>query len=516
MTQPPLSPDQSETDRIDRLTRRLDREREARRQAEALLEERSRQLYLANCALARQAQELEQRVVQRTAELVQERERALALAQQDQLTGLANRRSFTAVLADACQKRRLNGGRVTVVLIDMDQFKIINDAHGHEAGDVVLREIASRLALACEGGTAARLGGDEFALILDHLPDSEADQAFVGRLGAMLGQPVSFNSRQLDVSASIGYASLPDHAASSTELLRHADLALYVSKKAGLSLATGFDDDLWAEANERRLLELELVLAMDRQEIGPWYQPIVDGANQRVLGVEVLARWHHPYRGLVLPGVFLPLAEERNLLGQLFTQIAMQACTETAPLVRSGKLAYVSINVSPSQFKSGSIAAAVGLILNQTGFPATSLVVEITEDLIMSDLARARRELRELAQLGVRIALDDFGTGYSNISSLSSLPIQWLKLDRSLISRVGDDRVGQVIVQAVLQMAQALSMDVVAEGIETEVQARWLVQAGCRKHQGFLYGRPAPFDELQLTLPKEIKIEQDARIAQRS
>ncbi|MVA34027.1 putative bifunctional diguanylate cyclase/phosphodiesterase [Agrobacterium vitis] len=486
----------SDLDRIDRLTRRLEREREARRQAETLLEARARELYMANCQLARQAEDLEQRVMQRTAELVQERERAMALAQQDQLTGLANRRSFTAVLTDTCQKSRLRGDRITVILVDMDRFKLINDAYGHEAGDAVLREFASRLMVAAGPGTVARLGGDEFALILDHLPDATADHAFVSSFRASLQEPVLFNGKRLEVSASIGYASLPDHAASSTELLRHADMALYVSKKAGLSLATGFDDDLWAEANERRLLELELVLAMDRHEIMPWYQPIVDGASKRILGVEVLARWHHPYRGLVLPGVFLPLAEERNLLDRLFAQVARAACAQTAPLVKAGKLNYVSVNISPSQFKSGNLAMVIASILEQTGFPATALVVEITEDLIMSDMLRAGRELSELSRLGVRVALDDFGTGYSNISSLSSLPIQWLKLDRSLISRVGDDRVGQVIVQAVLQMAQALGIDVVAEGIETEVQARWLVEAGCRKHQGFLYGRPAPLEDL--------------------
>ncbi|THF53850.1 putative bifunctional diguanylate cyclase/phosphodiesterase [Allorhizobium terrae] len=492
----PISPSGALDDRVERLMRRLEREKSARQQAEALLEERSRELYYANTALAQLAQDLEKRVVARTSELSVEREHAMALAQQDQLTTLLNRRFFTSSLGDLCQKARLRGGRVVVVLVDMDDFKAINDTQGHEGGDIVLREVAQRLSSLVGYGIAARLGGDEFALALSDLPNDMADAVFAQRLIAALNVPVDFNGRKLQISASVGYASMPDHATSSSQLLRHADMALYTSKKAGKGRATGFTDDLRAEADERRLLELELVLAIEKQEIVPWYQTIVDGFTGRTLGVEVLARWHHPYRGLVLPGIFLPLAEERNLLEAIFVQVATKACAEMAPFVAMGKLNYVSLNVSPSQFKTGNITSTIAKILNNTGFPATALVVEITEDLIMSDLGRAASELEELSRLGIRIALDDFGTGYSNIASLSALPIQWIKLDRSLVRKLGENRVGQAIVEAVLQMAAALHIDVVAEGIETEIQSQWLVAAGCRKHQGFLYGRPGPYHEL--------------------
>jgi diguanylate cyclase len=488
--------EEASADRLQRIMRRLERERAARHQAEALLEERSRELYYANTALAQLAQELEKRVIERTSELSSEREHAMALAQQDQLTTLLNRRFFTSTLAELCQKARARGGRLVVVLIDMDDFKSINDTQGHEGGDCVLREVSRRLASVVGYGIAARLGGDEFALALSGLQDDAADAAFAYSVIMALREPVDFNGRRLDISASIGYASLPDHAASSAQLLRHADMALYVSKKAGKGRATGFTDDLRAEADERRLLELELILALERREIVPWYQGIVDGLTRRMIGVEVLARWHHPYRGLVLPGVFLPVAEERNLLEAMFLQIATTACAEMAPLVHAGKLNYVSLNISPSQFRAGNITTVIAKILNDTGFPATALVVEITEDLIMSDLVRAGNELAELSRLGIRIALDDFGTGYSNIASLSALPIQWLKLDRSLVSKLGESRVGQAIVEAVLQMASALHIDVVAEGIETDIQSKWLVAAGCRKHQGFLYSRPGPRDDL--------------------
>jgi diguanylate cyclase len=483
-------------EQLERLKRRLEREKSARHQAEALLEERSRELYLANTALAQLAQDLEQRVIERTAELSSEREHAVALAQQDHLTNLLNRRYFNAKLTELCQKLHYRGGRLVVMLIDMDDFKTINDTQGHEGGDFVLCEVARRLGTIAGRGIAARLGGDEFALALTHLPDDAADQQFVADAMAILCQPVDFNGRRLDISTSVGYASIPDHAASMAQLLRYADMALYVSKKQGKGQATGFTNDLRTEADDRRLLELELVLAVERQEIVPWYQPIVDGLTGRTLGVEVLARWHHPYRGLVLPSVFIPIAEERNLLGSMFLQVATKACTEMAQKVKAGELNYLSLNISPKQFKSGNVASVVEQVLTVTDFPATALVLEITEDLIMSDIARAARELAELSQLGVRIALDDFGTGYSNIAALSVLPIQWLKLDRSLTSKLEGSRVGQAIVEAVLQMAAALHIDVVAEGIENRFQAKWLVSAGCRKHQGFFYGRPGPIEEL--------------------
>lgn len=489
-------PTSAENDRLQRLLRRLEREKSARHQAEALLEERSRELYLANAALAQLAQDLELRVELRTAELSSEREHALALARQDHLTSLLNRRYFTARLAELCQTVGHRGGRLVVLLIDMDDFKAINDTQGHEGGDFVLCEVARRLHNVAVGGIAARLGGDEFALALTDLQDDADSEKFVCSVRDILCQPVDFNGRRLEVSTSIGYASLPDQATSSAQLLRHADMALYVSKKLGKGRATGFTDDLRIKADERRLLELELVLAVERQEIVPWYQPIVDGLTGRTIGAEVLSRWHHPYRGLVLPDMFLPIAEERNLLGAMFLQIATKACVEMAPRVRAGALNYVSLNISPRQFKAGNVAAVVEQILTVTGFPATALVIEITEDLIMSDIARAARELGELTRLGVRIALDDFGTGYSNIASLSELPIQWLKLDRSLIGKLDDSPVGQALVEAVLQMASALHIDVVAEGIETPFQAKWLVAAGCRKHQGFLYGRPGPIEKL--------------------
>lgn len=492
-------------DRLQRLTRRLEREKAARHQAEALLEERSRELYMANAALAQLAQDLELRVEERTVELSSEREHALALARQDHLTSLLNRRYFTGKLTELCQKVRHRGGRLVVFLVDMDDFKTINDTQGHEGGDFVLCEVARRLNSIAERGIAARLGGDEFAVALSHLQDEAADENFVDEAMAILCQPVDFNGRRLEISTSIGYASLPDQAVSSAQLLRHADMALYVSKKQGKGRATGFTDDLRSEADERRLLELELVLAVERHEIVPWYQPIVDGLTGRTMGVEVLSRWHHPYRGLVLPDIFVPIAEERNLLGAMFLQIATKACTEMAPRVLAGKLNYVSLNISPKQFKAGNVAAVVEQILSATGFPATALVIEITEDLIMSDIGRAARELSDLTRLGVRIALDDFGTGYSNIATMSELPIQWLKLDRSLIRKLNDCRVGQAIVEAVLQMAAALHIDVVAEGIETPFQAKWLVAAGCRKHQGFLYGRPGPIEELAYGAEAEVQ-----------
>ncbi|MCM2291280.1 bifunctional diguanylate cyclase/phosphodiesterase [Allorhizobium sp. BGMRC 0089] len=443
---------------------------------------------------------LEERVEERTAELLSERERTATLSLKDHLTELANRHRFTAHLSDVCRRVNQDKGRVTVFLADLDRFKLINDLHGHEGGDFVLRALAGRLLDVGRKGLSARLGGDEFAVIVEDLASEEEEQQFADWLLERLKAPISAHNRRFSVSASIGYASLPDHAVSSAELLRHAEMALECAKKLGRGLCVGFTPDLGAEEEERRLLELELALAVDRDEILPWYQPVFDGVSGRCLGVEVLARWQHPYRGIILPGGFLPIAEQRNLLDGIFQQLARRAFLDMASLIRTGQLRYVSINLSPRQFQSSDIVEIIHRLLKETGFPPTALVVEITEDFIMTNLACASRSLNKLSRLGIKIALDDFGTGYSNIASLSSLPLQWLKLDRSLISRVANDHVGQAIVQAVMQMAQALGIDVVAEGIETREQAQWLVDAGCRKHQGFFYSRPKPLEQLRADL----------------
>lgn len=475
-------------DTISRLRRRLERERLARQQAEALLEEKSRALYTLNNELTALAGDLERRVTERTAELEAERERAVLIASHDQLTSLANRGRFTTFLEDVCRNALRDGQVVALFLIDIDNFKTINDTLGHEAGDAVLWHVAERLRLASAGqGLAARLGGDEFAVAISGEGDvSERAEA----LAAVLRQPVPLRNKVIDISCSIGAACLPENAGSSTDLQRFADMALYMSKKKGRARATIFDDELRRRVEGRHALERELHVALALGEIVPWFQPIVDAHTGEMTGGEVLARWQHPGRGILPPSEFLPAVEELGLMNRMFALLMKSACALSAPLVRGGYLRYISLNASPGQFLDGSMATLVADVLENTRFPASSLVIEITEEVLMGDARRFGRELRRLSAMGVKIALDDFGTGYSNIALLRHLPINWLKLDRSLCRELPGSATDRAIVQAVLQMCQALNLEIVAEGIENADQAEWLGMQGCHRLQGYYFGKP--------------------------
>lgn len=497
MTKPAqASSPQSDADRIARLERRLEREKAARKEAEALLEDKSRALFTANRELAAFAGALEERIGQRTLELSQERERALALSREDLLTGIANRRSHTIYLAEACGTVLTEGGHLALFLIDIDNFKSINDSMGHGTGDAVLRLLAGRLGACADLGHGARLGGDEFALVAPVVSDAAAAADVAQQILERLRKPIVMDGRQIDISSSIGFALLPDHAGSAEELQQFADIALRFAKSNGRSRALGFSDKLRLEVENRRALAAELPSALSTGEVLPWFQPIVDAGSQRVIGVEALARWNHPLRGIIPPFVFIPLVEEKDLMEALFRSMLEQSCRLCGPLVADGRLSYLSLNASPSQFRTGGLATLVQDILGKTGFPAGALVIEITEQLMMSNLRTAFRELAYLSKLGVRIALDDFGTGYSNIASLRKLPIDWLKLDRSLLMRVERQPVDQAIIRAVLQMAHGLGVDVIAEGIESKGQADWLARAGCLKQQGYFYSKPQPFEKL--------------------
>lgn len=485
-------PDTAAADgQIARLERRAERERRARIEAESLLEVRSRELYLVNQQLSRLAADLEGRVEARTRELAAARERALELAEHDQLTGLANRACFIRVL-DACIGRaRTEGGRFALFLIDLDRFKNINDSLGHEAGDTFLRHAARRLlcSLPLDATLTARLGGDEFAAIVPiHGGDCDL-HALAGTMIAGISRPVGYRDRILEASCSIGAATYPDDAATASDLQRFADIALYRSKVTRAAF-TLFDAAMGRELDARQAVGAALGRAIRTGEIEAWVQPIVDGGSGRPVGVEALARWRHPTLGLLTPGAFLGLAEERGLMHDLFARMMRSACPPAKAWIRDGAIRYLSINVSPSQFKLGSVADDVIALLAELDFPAACLTVEITEEVLMHDLDRARVQLERLAAHGVRVALDDFGVGYSNIGYLRQLPIHRLKLDRLLTADVVHEKKARSILGAIVEIGRALDLDLVVEGVEDTAQALWLAHLGCRSLQGYLYGQP--------------------------
>lgn len=483
-------PDEARPD-VQRWQRRLERERRAREQAEDLLEAKSRELYVANQALSRFAEELEQRVEDRTRELAAARERAVMLAECDQLTGLANRMCFGQVLDATIARCRTAGMPFALLLIDLDGFKDINDSFGHEAGDVVLKHAAERLS-AASGRSAfiARLGGDEFAALVVDYGSADDLHLVAGRMVDASGQPVAYRDHRLETSCSIGIAIYPDDAADAADLQRHADLALYRSKSSGLARHTFFDVAMKTEVDERYSLGADLKHAVHTEAVEPWFQPIVDAGTSRTIGVEALARWHHPVRGFLTPDVFIKVAEQRGLIDDLFARVLRAACQSAKPWVASGTITYLSINVSPSQFRSGSLPDLIFEVISEIGYPATALTIEITEELLLIDLDRARIQLDRLAGGGIKVSLDDFGIGYSNIAYLRRLPIDTIKLDRMLTTDVCDDDKARSVVGAIVEIARALSLDLVAEGVESQAQALWLSKLGCRYLQGYLFGKP--------------------------
>ena len=433
----------------------------------------------------------------RVAELEGERELTLRLAQTDSLTGLVNRGAFTGALCERLETARDSGGAVALFVIDLDRFKHLNDTLGHHAGDLVLAEVGARLrADADEGELVARLGGDEFAVISD-----DADVAGrAKRLLAKLSQPQTIYGRVVSPGASIGVAVYPDDAGDAGDLQRFADMALYRVKTRGGRRWSAFDADL-SDANLRRqTMEAELRRAIPGGEIEPWFQPVVDSHSGRVVAIEVLARWNHPDQGLLLPGAFVPIAEELGLIGQIDEAVFETACAAAAPWVAEGLIESISCNVSPRDLLDPGFSRKLIGRLAQTDLPATALTVEVTETFLLQDFEMARRHIERLAAKGVRIALDDFGTGYSNVRALMNLPIQTVKLDRSLIEAVGRDARVSKLISAILNAARALGVAIVAEGVEDEGQAVFLRAAGCDRMQGYLFARPMPAAQVEAHL----------------
>jgi diguanylate cyclase (GGDEF)-like protein len=433
----------------------------------------------------------------RVAELEAERELTLRLAQTDSLTGLVNRGAFTSGLCERLEAARDAGGSVGLFIIDLDRFKNLNDSLGHHAGDMLLAELGRRLREeAGPGDLVARLGGDEFALITDD-PDITRRAE---RLVSILGLPQIIYGRSVCPGGSVGVAVFPRDAHDAADLQRFADLALYRAKSGGGRRWSRFDAELRAEGERRRTLEDELRRAIPAGEIEPWFQPIIDAMTGRIVGVEVLARWNHPDQGLISPAAFVPMAEELGLIRAIDEAVFEAACARTAPWVAEGLIEVVSCNVSPRDLLDPAFSRKLIGRLARTALPATALTVEITETFLLQDLALSRRHIERLAAKGVNVALDDFGTGYSNLRALMHLPIQTVKLDRSLIDDVGRDPRVSKLVASMLHAARSLGVRIIAEGVEHESQALFLRSAGCDRMQGYFFARPMPAHEMEAML----------------
>jgi ammonium transporter, Amt family len=414
------------------------------------------------------------------------------LAQHDPLTGLANRALFTETLA--AHVAGANDGRgCGILLVDLDHFKDVNDLYGHPAGDEVIRETARRLTdVLGTADMAARLGGDEFAVILGNCHFEAQIEDVSRRLIEAFRQPFDTGQgERIKCGVSIGGALCPEHARELDELIGRADVALYHAKKSGRNTFRAYRKGMDELIEKRRALEADIERGLERREFELYLQPRVAARDGAVVGYEALVRWQHPERGMVQPGDFIPVAEVSGKIIDLGEWVLEEACRLLTGL--PDRL-HISVNVSPVQFRHPEFLERVEAILKARGVSPRQLELEITESVLIDDDQRARLILGHLKTLGVRIALDDFGTGYSSLSYLSRYPFDVIKIDRSFVSALGEEETADAIVRTIIDLGNGLGMRVVAEGVETVEQARYLSAAGCDELQGYLLGRPQPLD----------------------
>jgi len=436
----------------------------------------------------------------RALSLVHEKTRELShQALHDALTGLPNR-ALVLDRADQMLARtaRQPGTVAGALFVDVDGFKHVNDKLGHAAGDRLLKVVGERLQTAVRGqDTVGRLGGDEFVVLVESPASGAQLDLFADRLIEVLRQPVELDDGRkiFSVTASIGLAvgqySSPD------DLLRDADLALYAAKAAGKDRYVLFDASMHDDAEGRLELELDLSAALQDEQFFLLYQPIFDLRKRRLVAVEALVRWHHPVRGVVPPGDFVPLAEENGLIVPIGRWVLDEACRQAAAWVAEGRHIGVSVNVSAFQLGRKSFADDVRRALRESGIEPGLLTLEITETTLMRDVSGACERLGDIRELGVHIAIDDFGTGYASLSNLQQMPVDILKVDRSFISALNEGGQSRELLGAILGVGQALSLLVVAEGIEVQSQMDTLLEMGVQLAQGFLMGRPATADAIE-------------------
>jgi len=413
------------------------------------------------------------------------------MAHHDALTELPNRSAFNDCIVSTIGLASVSGENFALLSMDLDRFKSVNDVFGHDVGDALLREVVRRLEAACQGAYLARLGGDEFAVITPTGTKPAAAEALAERVLAALDSDIDVNGHSLRIGVTIGIGIYPQDGADAATLVANADAALFRAKSELRGTIRFFEISMDKQLREKRALQQDLHSAISRGELDLHYQPQahIDG---EITGFEALARWHHPRHGLVPPSTFVPLAEESGLIVPLGEWILRTACREAASWPRPLRIA---INLSPVQFRHGDLPRLGHEILLETGLAPSRLELEITEGVLIDNFTRAVAVLRRLKGLGVRIAMDDFGTGYSSLSYLQSFPFDKMKIDQAFIANLGHSHQATTIIRAVIALGRGLNLPVVAEGVETDEQLRFLAAEGCSEFQGYLVGRPKPIDE---------------------
>jgi diguanylate cyclase len=424
----------------------------------------------------------------------------------DPLTGLPNRVSFENRLMQAAslcdntegQHAEQNPKRLSVLLIDLDGFKPVNDSFGHAIGDLVLREAASRLsAISRNSDTVARLGSDEFVLLMEDVRSVADCAQFANRLVETLARPFDIAGQQVEISGSVGVVIYPDQCPNNkSKLMAYADAAMYAAKRSGGDGYALFEPQMEASALDQLNLQKDLRHAVELGQLQLYYQPKMGGQNGEIRGMEALLRWNHPERGIISPEVFIPIAEHFGMITGVGNWVINEVCRQMQTWENEGVRMNVAINLSVHQLRQNDLVGNISQALKRHKIEASQLTCELTESVAMKDIEATQRFFKKLAGIGVCLSIDDFGTGYSSLSYLRQLPAKQLKIDRSFISDIESSSDARAIVSAVINLAHVLNLIVVAEGVETEGQRRVLQEFGCDEMQGFLFSKPMHEDKM--------------------
>ncbi len=428
-------------------------------------------------------------------------------ASHDILTGLPNRHLFNDRLKQTIAQTRREGGVVAVAFVDLDGFKLINDSLGHNAGDRILQTVAERLKSCLrEFDTVARYGGDEFIVIVPDKTGGDRISGMLHRILESISKPFQLDTREVYITGSIGVSLFPQDGRDNQTLVKNADAAMFRAKERGRNNIYFYTAEINAKVADRLALAADLHHALERNELLLHYQPQVDSHTGLIIGAEALIRWQHPTRGMVSPGVFVPLAEETGLILPIGAWVIQTACTQARDWLKHGvPLPTISVNVSVRQFMRTDLIDMLVKIIRDTQMDAQTLELEVTESLIMNNAEEFVATLKKLKEVGIKLAIDDFGTGYSSLNYLKRMPLDRLKIDQSFVRDIHKDPESTTIIEAIIALGHSLKLKVIAEGVETPQQLEFLRHRGCDEFQGYYFSRPIPAEQFTVLLKSKRK-----------
>ena len=436
-------------------------------------------------------------------ERIHTHERLQYLAHHDTVTDLPNRSGFSERLQVEASHALRSSKKVAILFTDLDRFKIINDTLGHDVGDLVLKTAAERFVNSLRASdTVARLGGDEFAIILAEISNTDEVAMVANKILQEISKPMYIDERELFVSASIGISIFPDDSPDTSTLIKHSDVAMYRAKKQGRNNYQFFSEEMSTKAAKRLSMETSLRHALERGEFRLYYQPQLEIISGEIISVEALLRWMHPEHGLTPPDEFIPLLEETGLIVPVGEWVVQTACTQLKAWGNAGHEIRMAVNVSSRQFNDAALEKRIHSIIQSTGIDPTHLELELTESLLMRNPGQTELTLKHFSDMGIGLSIDDFGIGYSSLSYLRRFPLDTLKIDRSFVRDITTDPDDAAIITTIIAMAKTLKLSVIAEGVETQEQLKFLQQFQCNAYQGFLFSKPLPAEQISTLLKK--------------